>query len=146
MWRCADHPAIRVVPARGFAAVFSQFRVDALRDTPHPKHILLCSDVTLSGGAVMSCVTSRHHTCSGHVTFCYKRSADASFEALLAHWALSSRSLVHPLGSPLSPAYGWCLTRVGHNMSSVSLGWSLLPSSIIIVLAFVNSAVSPKGT
>ena len=31
-------------------------------------------------------------------------------------------------------------------MSSTSLGRSLLPSTVIIVLAFVNSAVSPKGT
>ena len=31
MWRHADHPAIRVVPARGSAAVFRQFRDNALR-------------------------------------------------------------------------------------------------------------------
>ena len=41
---------------------------------------------------------------------------------------------------------GWCLTRVGRNVSSASLGWSLLPSNVIIVLALVNSAVSPAGT
>ena len=33
---------------------------------------------------MMSCVTSQCHMCMGHVTFCYKRSANASFEALLA--------------------------------------------------------------
>ena len=31
-------------------------------------------------------------------------------------------------------------------MSSMSLGWSLFPSTVIIVLACVNSAVSPAGT
>ena len=36
--------------------------------------------------------------------------------------------------------------RVGHDASSASLGWSLLPSTVIIVLALVNSAVSPAGT
>ena len=45
----------------------------------------------------------------------------------------------------MSPAYGWCLTRVGRDTSSASLGWSLLPSSVIIVLALVNSAVSHRG-
>ena len=49
-------------------------------------------------------------------------------------------------GLPLPPTYGWCLTHVGHDVSSASPGWSLLPSSVIIVLALVNSAVSPKGT
>ena len=36
--------------------------------------------------------------------------------------------------------------RVGRDASSVSPGWSLLPSKVIIVLALVNSAVSPVGT
>ena len=101
-----------------------------------------------SGGTVTSCVTSRHCTCTGHITVCYKRSANTSFEALLAHlalWALSSWPFIRPSGSPWPPAYGRCLTRVGHDTSSASLGWSLLPSSIIIVLALVNSAVSPQG-
>ena len=44
------------------------------------------------------------------------------------------------------PVCGWCLTRVGHDASSASLGWSLLPSTVIIVLTLVNSAVSPAGT
>ena len=64
----------------------------------------------------------------------------------MALWALSSWPLVHLSGLPLPPAYGWCLTRVGRNVSSTSLGWSLLPSNVIIVLALVNSAVSPEGT
>ena len=41
---------------------------------------------------------------------------------------------------------GWCLMRIGHDVSSVSLGWSLLPSTVIIVLALINSAMSPVGT
>ena len=41
---------------------------------------------------------------------------------------------------------GWCLTRVGRDASSASLGWRLLPSTVIIVLALVNSTMSPAGT
>ena len=41
---------------------------------------------------------------------------------------------------------GWCLTHVGRDTSSMSPGWSLLPSKVIIVLALVNSTVSPVGT
>ena len=55
-------------------------------------------------------------------------------------------TLVHLSGSPLTPTCGLCLTRVGRDASSASPGWSLLPSNIIIVLALVNSAVSPEGT
>ena len=91
---------------------------------------------------MMSCVTSWHHTCTGHMTFCYKRSADTSLEALFLALGLW---FAHSSGSPLSPMYGWCLTHVGHDMSSVSPGWSLLPSSVIIVLALVNSTVSTQG-
>ena len=80
----------------------------------------------------MSYVTSWLCTCTNHVIDCYKRSA------LLAHWAL--------IGSSVRSAYTWCLMRVGRDASCTSLGWSLPPSSIIIVLALVNSAVSPKGT
>ena len=36
--------------------------------------------------------------------------------------------------------------HVGHNKSSTSPGWSLLPSSILIVLALVNSDVPHQGT
>ena len=42
--------------------------------------------------------------------------------------------------------YGWCPTRVGCNTSSTSPGWSLLPSSVLIVLALVNSSVPHQGT
>ena len=36
--------------------------------------------------------------------------------------------------------------HIGCDASSASPGWSLLPSNVIIVLAMVNSAVSPAGT
>ena len=138
VWRQADHPAIRVVPALGFAAVlgnsvFTHFGCA----TSEACHLFL--DVTSPGGTMTSYVMSWPRICTGHMIGCYKRSA------LLARGTLSSRPLVHPSGSPLSPAYGWCLTRVGHDMSSASLGWSLLPSSVIIVLALVNSTMSPGG-
>ena len=105
---------------------------------PCPKRVNLFSDVMSSGGAVTSFVMSQHCMCTGHVTFCYKRSADASFEALGLWFICSS-------GSPLPPMCGWCLMRVGRDASSASLGWSLLPSNIIIELALVNSTVSPRG-
>ena len=35
--------------------------------------------------------------------------------------------------------------HVGHDTSSTSLSWSLLPSSVFIVLALVNSDVSHRG-
>ena len=44
------------------------------------------------------------------------------------------------------PTCGWCLMLVGPNVFSASPGWSLLPSTVIIVLALVNSARSPAGT
>ena len=44
------------------------------------------------------------------------------------------------------PVGGWCLMCVGCDASSASPGWSLLPSTVVIVLALVNSTVSPVGT
>ena len=44
------------------------------------------------------------------------------------------------------PMCGWCLMHVGRDVSSISPGWSLLPSTVIIVLALVNRAVSPAST
>ena len=46
----------------------------------------------------------------------------------------------------MAPAYGWCPMHVGRDASSASPGWSLLPSSVFIVLALVNSDVSHQGT
>ena len=139
MWHQVDHPAIQVVPAQGFVAilgnsVFTYFRCT----TSEVCHLFL--DVTSPRGAMTSYVTARLRMCTGHMISCYKRSA------LLALEALSSRPLVHPSGLPLSPVYGWCLTCIGCDTSSASPGWSLLPSSIIIVLALVNSTMSPRGT
>ena len=92
-------------------------------------------------GAVMLCVMSQHHTCVGHMTFYYERSTNTSVGG-------SCLLFVHSSGLTLSPesACGWCLRCVGCNTSSMSLGWSLLPSTVIIVLALVNSTVSPVGT
>ena len=147
VWHQADHPAIWVIPVLGFAAVLGNSVFTCFRRTTSEMRLLFL-DVMSSGGAVTSCVMSWHCTCTGHMTFSYKKLVDASFEALFgsfgSFWFVGL--LVHPPGSPLSPAYGWCLTRVGRNASSASPDWSLLPSSIIIVLALVNNAVSPKGT
>ena len=46
----------------------------------------------------------------------------------------------------MAPVYGWCPMRVGHDASSMSPGWSLPPSSVLIVLALVNSDVPRRGT
>ena len=98
-------------------------------------------------GTVTSCMMSWHHVCMSHMTFGYKSSHRALFEALLLWYLLLFIWFsVCPSGSPLAPAYSWCPMRVGHNVSSVSLGWSLLPSSVLIVLALVNSDIPYRGT
>ena len=89
-----------------------------------------------------SYVISQCHMCMGHMTCWYKRSDIISFWALLLCWLLLLRLV---LGSPLAPPYGWCPMRVGCDASSVSPGWSLLPSSVFIVLALVNSNVPHRG-
>ena len=83
-----------------------------------------------------SCVT-----CIGHMTFYYKRSTDASVGVLACCSSIHQVRLYHQ-----KPACGWCLMCVGRDASSTSLGWSLLPSTVIIVLVLVNSTVSPVGT
>ena len=138
VWHQADHPAIQVVPALGFVAVLGNSMFTRFgRGASKTHHLFL--DVISPGGTVMSYVMSRLCMCTGHVIGCYKRLP------LLAHGALGSRPLVRPSGSPLSPTYGWCLTHLGRDVSSTSPDWSLLPSSVIIVLALVNSAMSPGG-
>ena len=83
VWHQVDHLAIQVVPALGLAAVLGNSMFTHFRHAVS-KARLLFLDVTSSGGAVTSCVTSRHRMCNGHMTFCYKRLANALFEALLA--------------------------------------------------------------
>ena len=143
MWCQVDHPAVWVVPALGFTAFLRQFCVNVLRTRPRPKPItcfrtlchLWCCDIM---------GVAWHHMCSGHVTFVYKRMAGALFEALFCSFSSCKLSVRTP-GLPLSTACGWCLMRVGCNASSTSPGWSLLPSSVIIVLALVSSAMSHGG-
>ena len=118
-------------------AIFGGWASDAL----HPKHVILFVDVTSLMSAVTSYVTSQHCMCIGHVNFYYKRSTDPLVGVLACG---SSIHQVRPYHQ--RPLCGWCLTGVGHDTSSVSPGWSLLPSNVIIVLALVNSAVSPAGT
>ena len=119
---------------------FRQFWGGCTLGAVHPKHIILFANVKSSKGAVTSYVMSQHCTCIGHVTFYYKRSADASVRGSCLLFVHSS-GLTHQ-----RPACGWCLMCVGSDASSTSLGWSLLPLTVIIVLALVNSAVSPAGT
>ena len=93
--------------------------------------IILLANVTLLKGTVMSYVTSQYCMCIGHMTFYYKRAANTLVGG-------SCLLFVHSSG-------GWCLTHVGCDASSTSLGWSLLSLTVIIVLALVNSAMSPAG-
>ena len=138
MWHCTEHPVLWVYCGCN-ALVLQPFLGNFI--WVRFRGIILFADITSLNGTVMSYVTSQHHTCIGHMTFYYKRSTNASVGG-------SCLLFVHLSGSTLSPepACGWCLTGVGCNGSSTSLGWSLLSSTVIIVLALVNSAVSPEGT
>ena len=120
---------------------FRQFCGGCASDAAHPKCIILFSDITSLKGTVMSYVTSQCCTCIGHVIFYYKRSTNASVGVLACCSSIHQVQLYHH-----RPAGGWCLMHVGRDASSTSPGWSLLPSTVIIVLALVNSAVSPVGT
>ena len=91
--------------------------------------------------AVTSYMMSQCYMCIGHMTFYYKRSTNALVGVLACCSSVHQVRLYHQ-----RPVGGWCLTRVGCDTSSISLSWSLLPSTVIIVLALVNSAVSPAGT
>ena len=110
-------------------------------DVAHPKLVILFADVTLLKGAVTSYVMSQCYTCIGHMTFNYKRSTNASVGVLACCSFVHQVRLYHQ-----RPTGGWCLRHVGRDASSASPGWSLLPSTVIIVLALVNNAVSPAGT
>ena len=77
--------------------------------------------------AVTSCMTSQCRMCMGHMTFGCKSSQRAWFEALSALKALTFCKVLCSPGSPLAPAYGWCITHAGRDASSAFPGWSLLP-------------------
>ena len=79
VWRLADHPAIWVVPARGFAAFLGNFVLTRFGCTASEARHLFFRCYIIHGT-----VMSWRCTCTGHVTFYYKRSAGASFGALLA--------------------------------------------------------------
>ena len=140
MWHCTEHlvPWVyhcHITPV--FYGHFRQFWVGTLQTWC----VILFADVTSLNGAVTSYVMSQHCTCIGHVTFYYKRANKALVGGFLP--------VVHPFlrfhSYHQRPTCGWCLTCVGRDASSMSPGWSLLPLTVIIVLAFVNSAVSQRG-
>ena len=120
---------------------FRQFCDGCALDVAHLKLVILFANITSLNSAVMSYVMSECHTCIGHVTFHYKRSANTSVGVLACCLSIRQVQLYHQ-----RPTGGWCLTRVGRDTSNAFLGWSLLPSTVIIVLAMVNSAVFPVGT
>ena len=110
-------------------------------DTVHLKRVILFADVTSLNDAVMSCVMSQHRMCAGHMSIYYKRATNTSVGVIACCSSVCQVQLYHQ-----RPVCGWCLTHVGHDASSTSLGRSLLLSTVIIVLALVNSAVSPMRT
>ena len=118
-------------------AILGGHALDAVRS----KHVILFANVMSLNNAVTSHVMSQHHTCIGHMTFYYKMPANTSVGVLACCSFICQVRLYHP-----RPACGWCLTCVGRDASGTSPYGSLLASTVIIVLAFVNSAVSPAGT
>ena len=120
MWHQADIPVSWDVPAYCLVAfLLVNFMVACVGHATSDVHHLSL-DATLSLYAMTSCMMSQHCVCMGHMTFGYKSLRRGSFRALLL-WVLGLP------GSPLAPAYGWCLMRVGRDVSSTSPGWSLLP-------------------
>ena len=94
MWCQVDHPVIWVVPALGFVTLLGNFTLMHFGcTTSKVRHLF--SYVMSSGGAVMSCVMSRCCMCMGHMTFCYKRSTDALFEALLVLFSSFGSWFIH---------------------------------------------------
>ena len=122
-------------PRLGFHGLLRQFCVNMLQ-THHVRSASLVFGCYIVYGAMTSCVMSWCCTYKDHVTFCYKKLVGTSFQALFAlinSWFIQQ---VHP-GHPRM-----C---VGRDTPSTSPGWSLLPSSVIIVLALVNSTMSHRG-
>ena len=100
---------------------------------------LSCQHYVFKGCCDVICDVTVLH-CVGHVTFYYKMPTNALVGILACCLSICQVQLYYQ-----RPMCGWCLTCVGHDTSSMSSGWSLLPSTVIIVLALVNSAVSPAG-
>ena len=143
VWQCANHPAFwvfhgrRSQTPRPFLGSFQWTRFGHAASKAH----YLIFRCYIFEEAVMSYMMSQCCMCIGHVTFHYKRPANASVRVLACCLSVCQVQLYNQ-----RPACGWCLTCVGHDTSSASPGWSLLPSNVIILLASVNSAVSPVVT
>ena len=103
-------------------------------------HHRICRHYIVKGCYDIICDVTAPH-CIGHVTFYYKRSADSLVGG-------SCLLFIHSSGLTLSPeTHGRLVPKnVSHDVSSASPGWSLLPATVIIVLALFNSAMSPAGT
>ena len=81
MWCCMLHPVLWVDPIAEITSIMAIFGVFLKRhalDVSHLKCIILFVDITSFNNAVMSYVTSQHHTCVGHMTVYYKRATNAS--------------------------------------------------------------------
>ena len=143
MWHCADHLAFWVFCAHRSHTpqlFLGSFQLMCFGCTPSKVCHLMFGHYIFKE-AVTSYVMSQCCMCIGHMTFHYKRPANASVGVLACCSSVCQVQLYQQ-----RPACGWCLLHAGHDAFSKSLGWSLLPSNVIIVLALVNSAVSPAGT
>ena len=142
VWHCVDHLAFWVFLGQGSRTprlFLGSFWGTCFGHAASKVHHLIFGHYVFEE-AVTSYVTSQHRMYIGHMTSHYKRSANASFGVLACCSSIHQVRLYC-----LRPTLGWCLMRAGHDASNASLGWSLLPLNVIIVLALVNSAVSPVG-
>ena len=93
---------------------------------------LICQHYIVKWHCDVICDVTAPHVYWSCVTFYYKRATKASVGVLACCSSVRQVRLYHQ-----RPACGWCLTRVGRDMSSSSPGWSLLPLTVIIVLALL---------
>ena len=144
VWHCVEHPALWVScchVTHVFLWPFWAILGGCALDAACLKCVILFANVMSLNDTVMSHVMSQHSMCIGHVTIYYKRATNTLVGILACCSFIRQVRLYHQ-----RPVCGWCLTRVGCHVTSVSPGGSLLPSIVIIVLALVNSAMSPAGT
>ena len=97
VWCCVEHLALWVYHGHSSLVLWSflgNFQWVHFGHTASKACHLL--DITSLKGAVTSYVMSQRHMCIGHVTFYYKRSADASMGGSFLLFVLSSGSTLSP--------------------------------------------------
>ena len=118
VWHCADHPAFLVFDgcrSQTPRPFLGNFQWTHFRHAASEAHHLIFGHYVFEE-AVTSYVMSQHCTCIGDVTFDYKRPVNALVGVLACCSSIHQVQLYHQ-----RPACGWCLTRVGCDVSSMSL-------------------------